>query len=74
MEGELVHDGFIAHEVDEIAPRAVYGEKDAVEDDGRIKPQQLDHSKLVPLLTSALQDALSKIEKLEERLSKLENK
>mgnify|MGYP003966738095 FL=1 len=73
-EGELVHDGFIAHEVDEIAPRAVYGEKDAVEDDGRIKPQQLDHSKLVPLLTSALQDALSKIEKLEERLSKLENK
>ena len=73
-EDELVYDGFIAHEVDEIVPRAVFGEKDAVEADGRVKPQQLDHSKMVPLLTSALQDALTKIDELEARLSKLENK
>lgn len=73
-ESETVHDGFIAHEVQEVVPQAVYGEKDAVEDDGRVKPQQLDHSKLVPLLTGALQDALNKIDELEARLAKLENK
>ena len=73
-EDELVYDGFIAHEVQEVVPRAVYGEKDAVEEDGRVKAQQLDHSKLVPLLTSALQDALNKIDELEARLAKLENK
>ena len=73
-ESDTVHDGFIAHEVQEVVPQAVYGEKDAVEDDGRVKPQQLDHSKLVPLLTGALQDALTKIDELEARLSKLENK
>jgi len=71
---ELVHDGFIAHEVQEIVPNAVYGEKDAVEEDGRVKAQQLDHSKLVPVLTSALQEALNKIDELEARLAKLENK
>lgn len=71
---ELVHDGFIAHEVQEVIPNAVFGEKDAVEDDGRVKAQQLDHSKLVPVLTSALQDALNKIDELEARLAKLENK
>jgi hypothetical protein len=73
-EEQLVWDGFLAHEVQEVVPRAVFGEKDAVEDDGRVKAQQLDHSKLVPLLTSALQDALNKIEDLEARLAKLENK
>ena len=73
-EDELVVDGFLAHEVQEVVPNAVYGEKDAVEEDGRVKPQQLDHSKLVPLLTSALQEALNKIDELEARLSNLENK
>ena len=73
-EHELVVDGFLAHEVQEVVPNAVYGEKDAVEEDGRVKPQQLDHSKLVPLLTSALQEALNKIDELEARLSNLENK
>ena len=73
-EDELVYDGFLAHEVQEVVPRAVYGEKDAVEEDGRVKAQQLDHSKMVPLLTSALQTALNKIDELEARLAKLENK
>ena len=73
-ENENVHDGFLAHQVQEVVPQAVYGEKDAVEDDGRVKAQQLDHSKLVPLLTGALQNALNKIDDLEARLAKLENK
>jgi len=62
-------DGFLAHEVDEVTPQAVVGAKDAVEDDGQIKPQCIDHSMMVPLLTAALQEAIAKIETLEQRLS-----
>lgn len=67
-------DGFIAHEVAAVVPEAVHGEKDAVNDDGSIKPQGIDHSKLVPLLTAALQEALTKITALEARLTALEAK
>lgn len=51
-------DGFIAHEVQEVAPYAVTGEKDGEE------MQAMDHSKLVPLLTAALQEALTEIASL----------
>ena len=53
-------------------PEAVVGEKDALKEDGSIRPQQLDNSKLVPLLTAALQEALEKIDNLESRLLQLE--
>jgi len=39
----------------------------------RIKHQKIDQSKLVPLLTSALQEAITKIETLEARVQTLEN-
>jgi hypothetical protein len=61
--------GFLAHEVQEVLPNAVDGEKDAVNPDGSIKTQCLDHSKLVPLLTAALQEVLQKIQDLEGRLT-----
>ena len=57
-----------------MAPYAVTGEKDAVQEDGSINPQQVDMSKLVPLLTAALQDALKRIEVLENKINNLENK
>jgi hypothetical protein len=38
-----------------------------------IDPQGIDQSKLVPLLTSALQEAITKIETLEARVQALEN-
>lgn len=65
-------DGFIAHEVQEVVPQAVTGEKDAVDADGNPQYQGIDHSKLVPLLTAALQEALTKIEALEARIIALE--
>lgn len=37
-----------------------------------IDPQQLDHSKLVPLLTASLQEAITKIETLEAKVKALE--
>ena len=66
-------DGFIAHEVQEIIPEAVVGEKDEVNEDGTPTYQGLDQSKMVPLLTAALQDAILKIEALEARIENLEN-
>ncbi len=62
-------DGFFAHEVTPAVPTAVTGEKDAVDSDGKVDPQMLDASKLVPLLTAALQEAVTKIEVLETRLN-----
>jgi hypothetical protein len=67
-------DGFIAHEVQEVIPEAVTGEKDELDYDGSPKYQGIDQSKLVPLLTAALQEAIEKIKLLENRLLILENK
>jgi hypothetical protein len=58
-------DGFLAHEVQTIVPEAITGEKDAVDDEGNPEYQGIDQSKLVPLLTAALQEAIAKIETLE---------
>ena len=39
---------------------------------GEIIPQGIDQSKLVPLLTAALQEAINKIEVLETKVAALE--
>jgi hypothetical protein len=62
-------DGFIAHEAQAVVPEAVTGTHNEVDDDGNPVYQGIDQSKLVPLLTAALQEALAKIETLEQRLS-----
>ena len=66
-------DGFIAHEVSSVVPEAVLGEKDATHPDGTPDYQGIDQAKLVPLLTAALQEAITKIENLESRIQTLEN-
>ena len=73
-EPDVKVDGFFAHEVSSIVPIAVSGEKDAVKEDGSIEPQGIDQSKLVPLLTAALQEAVAKIEVLETKVAALEAK
>jgi len=65
-------DGFVAHEVADVVPEAIVGTKDEVDDEGNPVYQGIDQSKLVPLLTAALQEALTKIESLETRLAALE--
>jgi hypothetical protein len=76
-------DGFLAHEVTAV-PEAVEGEKDgvitqAMLDAGTLEGtvgdpiyQGIDQSKLVPLLTAALQEAVAKIETLETKVAALE--
>jgi len=48
--------GFIAHELQDVVPDCVIGEKDAVNEDGSIKPQGIDTSFLVATLTAAIQE------------------
>ena len=73
IEPENTVDGFIAHEAQEVVPEAVTGEKDKLNYEGNPEYQGIDQSKIVPLLTSALQEAISKIEQLETRIQTLEN-
>jgi hypothetical protein len=95
---EKIVDGFLAHEVQEVVPEAICGEKDAVEekeyeitpavldDDGNVvteaemgtrevpKYQGIDQSKLVPLLTKAIQEQQALIEDLRSEVEALKNK
>jgi hypothetical protein len=61
-------EGFIAHELQEVVPEAVFGEKDALDKDGKPAYQGVDSSFLVPLLTAALQEAFTRIEALEAKV------
>ena len=72
-EPEETIDGFLAHEVAEVVHNAVSGEKDGMNEDGSMRIQALDHSKLVPLLTAAVKELLAKIETLESKIEALEN-
>ena len=63
-------DGFLAHEVTAV-PEAVHGEKDEVDTDNNPVYQGIDQSKLVPLLTAALQESITKIETLEAEVAAL---
>ena len=82
---KTLRDGFFAHEVTPVVPEAVSGTKDQVVtqanvDSGEFKSselndpryQSIDQSKLVPLLTAALQEAITKIETLETKVAALE--
>lgn len=55
----------LAHEAQEIVPWAVQGKKDGDE------MQSMDYSKLVPLLTAALQEATQRLTALEARVAEL---
>ena len=65
-ETNTLRDGFIAHEVSNVVPRAVVGEKDAVDSEGNIEPQTIDQSKLVPLLVKTVQELEARIKTLED--------
>ena len=79
---DTIVDGFFAHEVQDIVEDCVDGTKDEVHtednDDLKIKAgdpkyQQMDHSKLIPLLTAALKEQITKIETLETKVAALES-
>jgi hypothetical protein len=55
----------IAHEAQDVAPYAVTGEKDAVNEDGSPRYQQMDHQVLVPLLIAEIQSLRKRVAQLE---------
>jgi hypothetical protein len=57
--------GFLAHEVADLMHDLVIGEKDAVDEDGEPVYQQVQETRLIPVLVAALKDALLRIEALE---------
>ena len=78
-------DGFFAHEIEEAIPtsQASIGTKDAVATESDVNVglatsigdpiyQQVDQSKLIPILTAALKEAIAKIETLEAKVAALE--
>jgi len=62
-------EGFIAHELAEVCPLAVNGEKDAVDENGDIKSQGIDTSFLVATLTAAIQELKAEVDALKARLT-----
>lgn len=69
---DVTVDGFLAHEAQAVVPEAVTGSHNQVDGDGNPVMQGIDQSKLVPLLTAALQEAIGRIETLEAKVATLE--
>ena len=61
-----IHDGFIAHEVQDILPNIVTGKKDDTD-----IMQSIDYSKFTPLLTGAIQELYKIIEKQSNDIQEL---
>jgi hypothetical protein len=67
------HQGFLAHELQSVIPDAVDGEHNAVDDENNPIYQGVDKTAIIPHLTKALQEAITKIETLEAKVQALEN-
>ena len=67
-------EGFIAHELAEVVPQCVTGEKDEIDADGNPVYQGIDVSFLVATLTAAIQEQQALITALTARITALENK
>jgi len=65
--------GFLAHELQQIVPESVTGDPEAINDDGSIKPQQVDNSKLVPWLVAGIKELMEQVEILTARVAALES-
>lgn len=62
--GPMMHEGFIADELQEVIPSAVNGEKDALTAEGTIQPQTLNMAPVVSVLTKAVQEQQALIDRL----------
>ena len=71
---DSIGEGFIAHELQDVIPLAVTGEKDAADADGNPVYQGVDYSKIVVHLVAAVQEQQAQIEELKARVAALEAK
>jgi len=70
-DADVTVDGFLAHEAQVVVPEAVTGTHNQLDGNGNAIYQGIDQSKLVPLLTAALQEAIGRIETLETEVAAL---
>jgi Chaperone of endosialidase len=77
----VITEGFIADELQEVIPSAVNGDKRAVNSEGTIQPQTINTAPIISVLTKAIQEQQLILEnlqvknsQLEERLKQLEEK
>jgi hypothetical protein len=66
-ESEDRMEGVLAHELQEVIPYAVNGEKDALDEDGNIRTQGVDYSLIVPTLIKAIQELKAEVEQLKQK-------
>lgn len=66
---EITNEGFLAHELQEIVPQAVSGEKDGMNEDGTPKYQGVDNAHIVPLLVGAIKELKAEIETLKAQIN-----
>lgn len=66
--------GFIAHELQEVVPECVVGEKDAVDEKGNPRYQGIDTSFLVATLTAAIQELKTIVDTQAAKIAALEVK
>ena len=66
--------GFVAHELQEVVPDCVVGEKDAVDANGNPQYQGVDTSFLVATLTAAIQELKAELDTAKSRIAALEAK
>ena len=64
-------EGFIAHELAEVVPQCVTGEKDAVDAEGKPVYQGIDTSFLVGVLTAAIQELKAELDTVKAELATL---
>jgi hypothetical protein len=72
IDSGVASEGFIAHELQAVIPQAVTGTKDEVDDQGNIRPQGVDYSRVVPTLTAAIKELKAIVEAQAARIAALE--
>ncbi len=71
---DVVTEGFIADELQEVIPSAVNGDKNAVTSDGTVQPQTINTAPIVSVLTKAIQEQQVNIENLQAKNNQLEER
>ena len=67
-------EGFIAHELAEVVPHAVTGEKDAIDGEGNPVYQGVDVSFLIPHLVASIQELSAQVTTLQTQVTALQAK
>ena len=71
---DLVEDGFLAHEIQEVIPHLVTGDKDGLKDDGSMFIQSVNHQGILATLVSAIKEQQETITDLQTEIASLKTR